>query len=85
MTLSDALNINLGKEAKMRVNLSNEDQEYTYQWYFNGQVLSSQPGDRELVIPNVRIQDRGVYLCVVYNQFGDRFESNLLHLNVISK
>jgi hypothetical protein len=83
VTLPDSLDVKLGTEAKMRVHLSDERQEYTYQWYFKGQVSSSLLGDQELIIPNVGTHNQGVYSCVVCNQFGEKFESNLLHLNVM--
>ena len=57
---------------------------FTYQWRHNGSVVSGET-EISLSVTNVMESDRGEYICIVSNQFGDTDASNIVVLMVTSK
>ena len=70
----------LGSSATFFVNAAGA-QPLTYQWIFNGTVISGATG-QSLTLTNVRPQDQGNYRVVVMNEFGSKMSEDG-HLTVL--
>ena len=56
----------------------------TIEWYFNGQLISSDLGvsidSNTLTIPSPHVSHSGIYQCIVSNEFGDDQAAWLLEI-----
>ena len=48
---------------------------FTYQWRHNGTIINGETNSY-LIIPNIALNNAGVYSCTVMNQYGDSDSSS---------